>query len=103
MIINMIDIIDMIMIMFITINIISIIIIHSCHILPFSQFCEIDISLLSLQNHPKQPKIYISEGGRIWQVFYFHKNGSTPFYTIVFDGSTPFIRYNGSTPFYTLV
>ena len=25
---------------------------------PFSQFCEINISLLSLQNSPKQPSIY---------------------------------------------
>ena len=29
---------------------------------PFSQFCEIDISLLSLQSHPKQPNIYFRGG-----------------------------------------
>ena len=35
---------------------------------PFSQFCEIDISLPSLQKQPKHSRKSISEGGRIWQV-----------------------------------
>ena len=35
---------------------------------PSSQFCEIDISLLSLQKQPKSSPKTISEGGIIWQV-----------------------------------
>ena len=36
---------------------------------PFSQFCEIDVSLPSLQNQPKHSPKSISEGGRKWQVW----------------------------------
>ena len=35
---------------------------------PFSQFCEMNISLPSLQKEPNTAPTYISEGGRIWQV-----------------------------------
>ena len=35
---------------------------------PFSQFCIINISLLSLQKRAKHSPKSISEGGRIWQV-----------------------------------
>ena len=35
---------------------------------PFSQFCEINISLLSLQRQPKTAPPSISEWGRLWQV-----------------------------------
>ena len=39
---------------------------------PFSQFCEIGISLLSLQTQPNTAPNFISEGGRIWQVCYHY-------------------------------
>ena len=40
---------------------------------PFSQFCEIDISLLSLQQTAKHSPKSISEEGRLWQVFIFNR------------------------------
>ena len=40
---------------------------------PFSQFCEIDIFLLSLQKQPTHSPKFISEGGSIWQVLLFNK------------------------------
>ena len=40
---------------------------------PCSQFCEIHISLLSLQQTAKHSPKSISQGGRIWQVCYISR------------------------------
>ena len=36
---------------------------------PFSQFCEINVSLLSLQKQPNAAPNLFQRGGRIWQVW----------------------------------